>query len=301
MSQPKSPKQTILIVLLTLATSCQALSSSFLSNRRTMVLSTISGSSLLIPTAADAMSGPPTYSSQPIQGRGGSQTRIEGIGSGLDLTTSTVPSNTDVIYPASSLGSWTCQRIITSVEGDAGQAEVAWRCLGGPSAGGDWKGVEKYMVELVLPPKQSIENTYTFDGKMFDGVVLNRGLELEARSKDRKASWEVTNPTHYSYEQGGRLTELDIVQRKIDLPSEQGFGYNEIVRITTAAGGIFGEGNKVQRAIRVQRRYRRALDGDGNRTIEGLELVKTYRVLDGVAGVEMPTSTTKSMIRFSQL
>ena len=29
--------------------------------------------------------------------------------------------------------------------------------------------------------------------------------------------------------------------------------------------GVFGDGNKVQRSIRLQRRYRRAFDGDRNR------------------------------------
>ena len=38
-------------------------------------------------------------------------------------------------------------------------------------------------------------------------------------------------------------------------------------------------------------------DTGGSRVIEGIELVKTYRVLDGVAGVEFPTSTTKSVLR----
>ena len=203
------------------------------------------------------------------------ETRIEGIRSGLDLTRSSVPPKTDVIFPASSLGSWTCQRIVTSVEGDTGQAELAWLCLGGPPTG-DWKGVERYKSELVLPPMESIENTYMLEGKMLEGAVLDRGLELEAMSKDRRASWEVTNPTHYSFEQDGRVTELNIVQRKIDLPSEQGFGSNEVYRITTAAGGMFGDGNKLKRAIRVQRRYRRAFDGDGNRIIELVKDVSRF-------------------------
>lgn len=34
--------------------------------------------------------------------------------------------------------------------------------------------------------------------------------------------------------------------------------------------------------------------------MEGLEIVKTYRVLDGIAGAEMPTSTTKTQIRLSE-
>ena len=36
------------------------------------------------------------------------------------------------------------------------------------------------------------------------------------------------------------------------------------------------------------------------RVVEGIELVKTYRVLDDVAGVEFPTSTTKSSLRLTR-
>ena len=57
----------------------------------------------------------------------------------------------------------------------------------------------------------------------------------------------------------------------------------------------------MQRAVRVKRRYRRALDEkSGGRIVEGLEIMKTYRVLDGIAGVEMPTSTTESQIKLTR-
>ena len=52
----------------------------------------------------------------------------------------------------------------------------------------------------------------------------------------------------------------------------------------------------ILRAARVQRRFRRGFDQDGKRILEGIEIVKTYRVLDGIAGVEMPTSTVKSRL-----
>ena len=55
------------------------------------------------------------------------------------------------------------------------------------------------------------------------------------------------------------------------------------------------------RAARVQRRFRRSFSDDGaTRVVEGIELVKTYRVLDDVAGVEFPTSTTKSSLRLTR-
>ena len=90
-----------------------------------------------------------------------------------------------------------------------------------------------------------------------------------------------------------------VVERSAELPSGRGWGGSELYSITTAAGGLFGD-SKVQKAARVQRRYRRAFDAQGNRIVEGIEICKTYRVLDGVAGVEMPTSTTKSMLRFTR-
>ena len=89
-----------------------------------------------------------------------------------------------------------------------------------------------------------------------------------------------------------------MVQRKVELPSEKGFGFNELYRVTSSAGGIFAD-NKVQRAVRVARRYRRALDSNGNRIVEGLEIMNTYRVLDGISG-EKPTSTTKSQLKLSR-
>ena len=65
------------------------------------------------------------------------------------------------------------------------------------------------------------------------------------------------------------------------------------------AGGLFGS-NRIQRAVKVQRRFRRAFGKDGSRIVEGLEIVKTFRVMDGIAGTEMPTSTTKSSLRLTR-
>ena len=103
----------------------------------------------------------------------------------------------------------------------------------------------------------------------------------------------------YERTAGKGSVELVVVERSAELPSQRGWGGSELYSITTAAGGLFG-GSKVQKAARVQRRYRRAFDTNGNRVVEGIEICKTYRVLDGVAGVEMPTSTTKSMLKFTR-
>ena len=59
-------------------------------------------------------------------------------------------------------------------------------------------------------------------------------------------------------------------------------------------GGLVGS---IEYAVRIQRRFRRANDATGARVVEGLEIQKTYRVLDGIAGIEFPTSTLKSTLR----
>ena len=82
-------------------------------------------------------------------------------------------------------------------------------------------------------------------------------------------------------------------------PSDKGWGSNELLRITTAAGSVLGSFD-IQYAARVQRRWRRGTTDSGARVVEGLEIMKTYRVLDGIAGVEFPTSTTKSVVRLTR-
>ena len=56
----------------------------------------------------------------------------------------------------------------------------------------------------------------------------------------------------------------------------------------------------MSRLVRVKRRFRRAFAKDGRRVVEGLEIAKTYRVLDGVAEADLPTSSAKSTLRFER-
>ena len=44
------------------------------------------------------------------------------------------------------------------------------------------------------------------------------------------------------------------------------FGFNELVRVTSAAGGLFG-GSQLIKAARVQRRYRRGYTDAGDRIL----------------------------------
>ncbi len=260
----------------------------------------------------------PVFSLSPpqegIQGTGGKVTRVEGIGGGFDLTNSVTTKGVDVIYPSSLEGAWKCRRVVTSVEGDVGQAEIAWRNLGGmgrfynaKNNNNNVANIESFETSFLRPSDElHLKNEYVFEGEKYKGVILDRGSEIKSRSNGQyEVSWSMDSPDILTYKgYDGKdetsIVEVAVVQRKVELPNEKGFGYDELYRITSSAGGIFGS-NKVQRAVRVKRRYRRDVDGDGNRIVEGLEVMKTYRVLDGIAGVEMPTSTTKSMMKLRRI
>jgi hypothetical protein len=207
---------------------------------------------------------------------------------GVDLYSTLIrPSSypKDVTYPLSIQGPWLVQRVVTSVEGDAFQAETAWRTLGGS---GDFHKTEKFLTRY-LEQEQSSTLTGNDGSERF--TILDRGYERQARSSSSSSNlvWSQQNPDTLNTDK----VEVAVVQRTAEPPTDEGFGYNELYRLS--------EGQLFQRAARVQRRYRRAFDEQtGNRIIEGLEIQKTFRVLDGIAGTEFPTSTTKSMIRMKR-
>lgn len=216
---------------------------------------------------------------------------------GVDLYSATSKSlSKDVLYPKSMEGPWLVERIVTSIEGDAFQAETAWRSLGGS---GDFRLKENYLTRY-LPQSLADGDDVDVDAERF--TILDRGYERQARnsgnissssssqsSESSTAVWTPQNPEILKTDK----VEIAVVQRKAETPNDEGWGYNELYRVT--------EGTLFQRAARVQRRYRRAFDEQtGNRIIEGLEIQKTFRVLDGIAGTEFPTSTTKSMIRMKR-
>ena len=197
--------------------------------------------------------------------------RTVDVGGGFDLLGDVRLAQKDVLYPISMEGLWKCQRVVTQVEGDSFQAESAWKALGG--GGLRANKAETYQTKFVRSQ---------FFGD--SGVVNDRGFELASRGGIPNISWNVDKPDSLEYDKG----KIAVVQRTVELPSEKGFGFNELLRIDD---GIF------TRAVQIKRRYRRAFDENGNRVVEGLEIMKTFRVLDGVAGTELPTSTTKSQIR----
>jgi len=236
----------------------------------------------------------------PLEGSGGKINRVEEIGGGYDLMQPQIEKGSEPIFPASMEGTWRCTRSVVAMEGDIGQAEQAYRNLGG-SLDKPTKGIESYTQTFMIPPSNwNMKNDYLFEGKTYQGAILDRGLDISARRNGNvhNVSWNIDTQTLH-YETDNDKVDISVVQRKVEYPSANGFGFDELYKLASSAGGLFGDTN-VLRAVRVKRRYRRALDENGNRIVDGIELMKTYRVLDGIAGIEMPTSTTKSQIQLSR-
>lgn len=244
-------------------------------------------------------------STQRIEGIGGTSQRIEGIGGGFDIFTPD-PSNlssVDVYYPTSMTNTqWKVQRVVTSVEGDVGQAETAWSLLGGSNQRAFASQLtEVYYASFIAAPDRN-DALYGYNDKMVPASVLDRSSYLANRLglETDKVRWEKDIPQQaisYSRDNNPKgVVQLSVVQRRIEAPTEVGFGSDELIKISQQSFGP-----KIDRAARVKTRYRRGFDeSTGKRTIDGIEIMTTYRVLDGVAGVEMPTSTCKSRIRLTE-
>jgi len=216
--------------------------------------------------------------------------RVPDIGGGYDIMSSS-DANTDSISPVSLLGRWSCERTIISSDGDQEQAEMAFTLLGGGRDTFRGKGntVEVYESTFVKPPTGSEDKfTYPLDGSQVVGVILDRGQEIRSRKSDiSDIVYDPLNFNHVSYVkgeegQGGKRVDIDAVSRQVFKPSEKGWGSNELLRVTTQSPLLY-------RAIKVSRRYRRGYEGE-ERIVEGIEIVKTYRVIDGIAGVEVRPS-----------
>lgn len=293
----------------------------------------IAGFSIVLPSCCacrqvDAVSPP-----LPI---GTSYERVQGIGGGYDMLTDKPINDVDILFPPSLNGTWVCERKVISVEGDINQAQGAWKLLGGTipntsggGGGGDFqKVVEKYYVRFV-DLRRDTDGIIGLDGKKYYGDIFDRGYEMEERTSSGSSSgsgkstlvqWDPRAPNTLKYERssaaavtdGGSsssnnnispATELKVVQRKVEPQNNKGslVGSNELIRVTTKiTNALFGSSFDVTYATRVQRRWRRSTSEEGDRVVEGLEIVKTYRVLDGIAGIEFPTSTVKSKIRLTR-
>lgn len=198
------------------------------------------------------------------------------VGGGFDLLSESRLRESDVVYPISMDGLWSCERVVAVVEGDSFQAESAYKALGGGNLKPGY--TENFPTQFLKSSTAGNENY----------VVLDRGFDLKSRTKSSNdVAWTVEAPNTLS----NKKVTITTVRRSVEKPDEKGFGFNELYRI---------DDGLVSRAVEVKRRYRRAFDADGNRVVEGLEIMKTYRVLDGIAGTEMPTSTTKTKLRLTR-
>ena len=273
-------------------------------SRRDILLSSssavIASSICIHPSISQAAAAP-----LPLQTTSGID-RVEGIGGGLDLLPPKSLSYSEVFYPNSMTKSkWKVQRVITSVEGDLGQAALAWQLLGGSSDERAFtsKLTEAYESTFISPPTTLDDAKYEYEGKILQAAILDRESELSSRTGVDKDTiqWDIkSNSISYARNKDDKVN-LTIVRRKDELPTDQGFGFDEIYRIESSAGGIFS-GTNVYRAARVRRRYRRGFDEtNGKRILDAIEVVTTHRVLDGIAGIEMPTSTTKSRLRYTHI
>jgi len=259
----------------------------------------ITSSSIFMPQASQAATP------LPLQSSSGAPVRIEELGSGLDLL-SPKPITSEVYYASSMTDTkWRVQRVVTSVEGNLEQSALAWKLLGGSDEKAfTSKLTEVYEADFIAAPEGMKDATYTFEGKTLQSAILDRSLELSSRIGIDKGSIQLdtlNNSFEYTRNNNEGPVNLTVVSRKIEPPTESGFGSDEVYRILSSAGGIFA-GTNVYRCARVRRRFRRGFDeSTGKRILDGIEIVTTHRVMDGVAGIEMPTSTCKTRLRYTQL
>ena len=212
---------------------------------------------------------------------------------------SAVPGEDDLIHPASLVGEWQCQRLITSIEGNSDEALRAWQALNGGGSSSSTRDIlagrrADAFLWRFLPPPPSTRSEYLFEGESVRGVIIDRRFEIASREPDAIVKWDPRSPGALSYTRpgsrsGAEVVELVVVQRKIEMPSEKGWGGSELVQIVASGRPL--------PTTRVQRRFRRAFDADGNRVVEGLEIVKTYRSPDAN---DRPTSITKAQLRMTR-
>mgnify|MGYP006160425577 CR=1 FL=1 len=219
----------------------------------------------------------------------------------------------DVLYPLSMEGVWQCDRVIKSIDGDTFQAKEAYRALGGTDSSFVTNTIESYHTKYIPSPQQpgSEEDKTT----IVEYVVNDRGYELASRlhtiadtvAATSTVNWTVEEPNTVEYTKTNNRNskntiQLRVTDRTVEQPSEQGFGFNELMSIQDSSGsGNALASTGTLRAVQIKRRYRRSFEATtGARIVEGLEIMKTYRVLDGIAGIEYPTSTVKSQITLSR-
>jgi hypothetical protein len=238
-----------------------------------------------------------------------------GQGGGIDISIDTKskilldPAN--IVFPASLQGRWSCERTCLSVEGDGWKAMMMMgnsNSINAQQFFGPKATPERYEIQFIPAPFQPEKYT-----------VLDRSYELRSRiinNKDSsavpsaKVQWNAQEP---NIARIGATTEMAVIQRSVIVPDlEQDIfvaGGQELIRISSTSGDT----DAIVRAVLlVQQRFHPAAAAVKERSqqnnssssisrLEGLELVQTFRVLDGVADTEFPTSTAKYRLKLVKL
>ena len=223
------------------------------------------------------------------------------VGRGVDVSVDTSSARLSdpnhLVFPSSFVGRYTCERTLLSVEGDAYQAQNAWRGLGGDPGRALFavgKAPEVYETQLI-PLQEDGGSNYAVVDRSFEWASRSSTTTSSSSSSGGATSVQWNSQTPNTGTIG--TTSLAVIQRSVILPNlDQGIvaGGQELVRLRDGTGPL-----ATTRAVQVKTRFRPAASPPYD--LEGLELVKTYRVLDGIAGTEFPTSTTKSILKLKRV
>jgi len=233
---------------------------------------------------------------------------IGGVDISVDTSTVRLSEPNNIVFPVSLEGTYSCQRSIVSIEGDTYQAETAWKALGGGSKGanvvfGVGKTPETYTTRFIASGNQQyavLDRAFEWSSRVHSSLDATTTTTTTAATTTTNANIAQWNPNAPNVATLNGRTELAVIQRSVIEPNlDQGIvaGGQELVRIRD---GPF------TRAVIVKQRFRPSSSTNNSEDynyeeLEGLELVKTYRVLDGIAGTEFPTSTTKSKIKLKRI
>jgi len=99
-------------------------------------------------------------------------------------------------------------------------------------------------------------------------------------------SWDPRKPGTLKYTGAGGETELSVVQRSIELPSEKGWGGNELISLTVS---IVSEREKEREEGRGERENR-------EREITGREREEKERERENFVGASLPRKVSVSSI-----
>ncbi len=180
---------------------------------------TLAGHAFVTCQTASASTAPPGFEPR----------RVEGIGGGFDMLSDQPIANIDVLYPPSLNGSWVCERRVAGIEGDVGQAQGAWKLLGGT---GDLQSTERYLVRFIDLRRASDAMT-GLDGQRYYGDVFDRGFEIESRTGGATVRWDARAPNllQYARTSGGPGSAAELLGKEETLGSVQPERFADLVAV----------------------------------------------------------------------